>query len=165
MESQLPYYKEPNQIPGYLPSIHEIHAATITLPTNISSTRIVVIENKFVVKYGPYVPEIEGFNLLFVERMMPSIPSPRLYAMFREAEMLYLVMDYLPGKTLSSLWPTLSIQAKKSITHQLRGILDKMRSVPAPQEGEFFASLRNSRSGNGWLVPCLLGVRECICNF
>jgi hypothetical protein len=129
---QCPYYKALAYLPGQLPSIEEIEAATETLPTNHYGSRIVIIRDLFVVKYGAYVLENEGFALLFLENQL-TIPAPTLYAMFRQDSKLYLVMEYLPGVKLSELWPSLSVPDKLSISQQLRGFMDKMRSIQAPK--------------------------------
>jgi hypothetical protein len=41
---------------------------------------MVVIRDRYVVKYGPLVTENKGHALLFVEQRL-NIPAPRLYAM------------------------------------------------------------------------------------
>ncbi|EEP80634.1 predicted protein [Uncinocarpus reesii 1704] len=140
MSVALPYFKDASLLPGPLPTQEEIETATEALPTIRDPTydgRIVVIRNLYVVKYGNFVMENEGHVLLYIERHL-SIPAPRLYAMYRKDEKLYIVMDYIPGENLHTLWPSLSTVEKSFILGQLRAILDKMRSLPAP---DFFGSV------------------------
>lgn len=45
---------------------------------------------------------------------------------------LYLVMEHIQGDDLESCWPTLSNQARNSISEQLRTAFTQMRSLSAP---------------------------------
>lgn len=70
MSFSLPYYRDPGQLPGHLPDQHGIAKATKILPTIRSADyggRLVVVRDLYVVKYGPYVNENEGYVLLFIE--------------------------------------------------------------------------------------------------
>jgi hypothetical protein len=133
MTHQFPYYRDPSQLPGPLPSIEEIHACPVTFGTSRYLGRIVLVRDTFIVKYGVHVHENEGSSLLLLERQT-SVPAPRLYAMFRRDGAIYLIMEYLPGTPLDKLWPTLSESDKDSITQQLRTIVDHMRSLQAPSQ-------------------------------
>lgn len=130
----LPYFRHPDELPAALPTSNEIETALATLPTTRHPEfdgRLVVIRKHFVVKYGQRVTENEGNALLFIEKHL-SIPTPRLYAMYRDKEQLFLVMQFMPGKDLKSSWPSLSEGEKVSISGQLRNIWDSMRSLPSP---------------------------------
>jgi len=131
----LPYFRHPDELPAALPTRTEIEAATTTLPTTRHAAydgRIVVIGEHFVVKYGQRVSENEGYAMLYIENHLSSFPAPRLYAMYRAEERLFLVMELMPGKDLESFWPHLSEDDKVSISQQLRSIWDRMRSLPSP---------------------------------
>lgn len=137
MAVTLPYYRESDQLPSPLPDQHEISTATHHLPTIRNPDydgRIVVIRNQYVVKYGTYVNENEGHALLFIERHL-SIPVPRLYAMYRDANKVYLIMQYIPGIELHVLWPSLSEEEKGSIMGQLQQIFRDIQSLPS--EGSY----------------------------
>lgn len=134
MSFSLSYYREQIHLPGPLPSLDEIESATRTLPTIRNpdcNGRIVVIRDLYVVKYGAHVYENEGHTLLFLERC-PSVPVPRLYAMYRDSGKLYIVMQLMPGTELEGLWPSLSEIEKSSIAGQLRSIFQEIRSLPSP---------------------------------
>ncbi|KAF2455602.1 kinase-like domain-containing protein [Lineolata rhizophorae] len=134
MSISLPFYRAPEQLPSPLPTLQDIEAATKELPTIRNPDydgRIVAIRDQYVVKYGTYVAENEGQTLLFIEQHL-RIPIPRLYAMYRHDGKLYLVMELIPGTELRLLWPSLSAEDKRSIAEQLRGIFDKLRSLPSP---------------------------------
>ncbi|KAJ5569541.1 Phosphotransferase enzyme family protein [Penicillium hispanicum] len=97
MSFSLPYYRDADRLPGPLPDQDEIECATQTLPKRSDyGGRLVVIRDKYVVKYGPLVTENEGYALLFVEERL-NIAAPRLYAMYRDRDTLYIVMEYIPG--------------------------------------------------------------------
>ncbi|KAJ6041589.1 Phosphotransferase enzyme family protein [Penicillium canescens] len=100
MHFSLPYYRDAGQLPGPLPDQSEIKRATRTLPKRSDyGGRLVVIREKYVVKYGPLVTENEGYTLLFVEKRL-NIAVPRLYAMYRDRDILYIVMEYIPSISL-----------------------------------------------------------------
>lgn len=132
--ASLPFYREPAQLSGLLHEQDEIEAVTHILPTIRSvdyGGRLVVIREIYVVKYGPFISENEGHALLFLERNL-SIPVPRLYAMYRNADKLYIVMQYIPGTELQDLWPSLSGREKNWLLGQLRSIFQDIRSLSPP---------------------------------
>jgi aminoglycoside phosphotransferase (APT) family kinase protein len=107
--------------------------ATLSLPTirDPRYGRIVIVKGCFVVKYGMLMTENEGHALLLLEKYI-IIPAPRLYAMYREGETLYLVMGLMLGRQLGLIWDDLSEEEKLPILKHLRSILDYMRSLPPP---------------------------------
>jgi len=120
MSFSLPYYRELDQLPGPLPEQQEIHEATKTLPTIRDPEyggRLVVVRELFVVKYGRHVSKNEGYALLFIEQRL-SIPAPRLHAMYRNEDKVYIVMDYIPGVSLGQVWPSLSENSKHFLIGQ-----------------------------------------------
>lgn len=129
----LPWFRDEHELPRRLPTIDEIEAASIEFPCifDPSSRRVIQIDEVFVVKYGPAVFENEGHALLAIEKTQ-SIPAPRLYAMYRQDEKLYIIMEYIPGHRLSDIWPLLSETGKLSIANHLREIFDKLRALPSP---------------------------------
>jgi hypothetical protein len=150
----LPYFCDPANLPDALPTLSEIEMATSNLPTirDPRHGRIVLVKGCFVVKYGTLVTENEGHALLFLEKH-PFIPAPRLYAMYREDNKLYLIMSLMRGRRLELVWGDLFEHEKLHIVKQLRSIWDYIRSLPSP-------SLFSSISGGPlrhhfflWLEP------------
>jgi serine/threonine protein kinase len=132
MPFPFPYYRDAGQLLGPLPDQNEIERATRTLPKRSDySGRLVVIRDKYVVKYGPLVTENEGYALLFVEERL-NVAAPRLYAMYRDRDTLYIIMEYIRGISLEMAWPSLTEANKHSIVGQLRCIFDQMRALPSP---------------------------------
>ncbi|KAJ6008470.1 phosphotransferase enzyme family protein [Penicillium herquei] len=60
-----------------------------------------------------------------------DIAAPRLYAMYRYRDTLYIIMEYIPGISLGMAWPSLTEANKHSIVGKLRCIFDKMRALPS----------------------------------
>jgi hypothetical protein len=105
---KLPHLRPPDQLPRHLPSTDEILAGK-PIPTNRGEDgRVVIVGDYSVVKYGIQIRENEGFALLLLENY-PSIPSPQLYAIWRHGDVLYLVMELIPGRNLRASWGTLSV--------------------------------------------------------
>lgn len=132
----LPYFCDSGELPTPLPSMDEILAADQTFPTNTEDKcrQVVLVKENFIVKHGvsPWVSENEGHALLLLAKY-PSIPAPRLYAMYRNEEnRLFLVMEYKPGTPLNTVWDGLSEYDKLDITGQLRDIFAQVRQIPSP---------------------------------
>lgn len=136
----LPYFRDPNELPAPLPTVEAIRSATTVLQGHEewSTQKIVVLGQHFLVKYGARTKVEEGENLLFVEKHL-LIPAPRLYAMWRDEDVVYIVMELIQGVTLESLWSTLDDHDKIHILDKLRPIFAKMRSLPHPG---FYGSIR-----------------------
>lgn len=129
----LPWIRHHSELPGPLPTKSQIENATMEFPSifDASSRRTVLVNGLFVVKYGPALAENEGHALLLVESY-PSIPTPRLYAMYREEGKLYIIMEYIAGQRLSDVWQHLSEDEKLPIVSQLRLAFESLRSIPSP---------------------------------
>ncbi|KAK4132657.1 phosphotransferase family protein [Trichocladium antarcticum] len=135
----LPYFCDPNQLPGPLPSRSEIHSSQL-LPCAYEPKykAIVLVRHKFIVKHGlsPWVVENEGHALLLVGQHL-SVAVPRLYAMYREGERLFLVMEFKQGVQLKAVWDSLSEKDKSAIAGQLRDMFTQVRAIPPPASFRF----------------------------
>ncbi|EIT80756.1 kinase-like domain-containing protein [Aspergillus flavus] len=168
--TKLPFFRDLNQLPCPLPTTEDIEAGTI-LPTKserISGDHghVAVVGDHFVVKYGQFILENEGHALLLLEKY-PSIPVPRLYAMYRKDDILYLVMQLLPGADLSKLWGELSCNEKASICDQLKEAFAQIRTIPSPG---YFGSVTGGPVQHrffGWVEsdPRIMGPFETLEDF
>lgn len=129
---ELPYFADASSLPAPLPTEDDLESAeplpSIYPPEYRSN---VSVGGVFVVKYGSGVKENEGRALLALERF-PSIPSPKLYAMYRRGDKLYIVMGFERGAQLSEAWDTMSEPAKADVAAQLRAIMTDLRGIPSP---------------------------------
>ncbi|KAI1501060.1 hypothetical protein F5X99DRAFT_409372 [Biscogniauxia marginata] len=108
---KLPYFRDAAELPGPLPTPMEIRD---TSTPELSPRR------------SAWGDSNGGGNaLLFVEKHL-HISAPRLYAMYRDSPNgpLYLVIEYIRGVNLESLWNSFSVEAKSSIAMQLRHMFE-----------------------------------------
>ncbi|QKX63469.1 uncharacterized protein TRUGW13939_10639 [Talaromyces rugulosus] len=122
-----------------LPTIDEIRACTNVL-WETRASKIVAVNDDIVVKYGGCIDVWEGQSLVYLERYVPEVPAPRLYAMYYDSEQLFLVMQRAPGVQLNSIWPSLAQSEKDDIIAQLQVIFNAMRKAECPWP-DFFGGL------------------------
>ncbi|QVM08121.1 hypothetical protein D8B26_002817 [Coccidioides posadasii str. Silveira] len=106
-----------------LPTPDEIRACT-TILWERSSVKVVAVNDEIVVKFGTSLNAWEGQALVYLERYVPSVPAPRLYAMYRDAKQLFLVMQRAPD----------------DIVTELRKAVDTLRQAKSPWP-DFYGSL------------------------
>lgn len=134
---KLPFFCNPAELPEPLPSLNEIHTSESVLSPRrdgwVGDGGVCVVRGIYLVKYGINLTENEGNALLFVEKHL-GIPAPRLYAMYRDldSKVLYIVMEYIQGTNMESVWKTLPVEAKTSIASQLQQIFAQIRSFSPP---------------------------------
>ncbi|KAL6240225.1 hypothetical protein RBB50_012885 [Rhinocladiella similis] len=129
--TKIPFLRSSNDLPGPLPTSSQIRESpTIIHGVDPYADKRVVIVGPYVVKYGKGVSLLEGQNLLFIEENFPQVPAPKLYAMWRDAEEVFLVMEQIQGQTLDTLWPTLGDEDKVIILNKLRDIFESLHSPP-----------------------------------
>jgi hypothetical protein len=87
-------------------------------------------------------PNVQEITSNLPTTKLPSIPAPRLYAMYREDGVLYIIMQLLPGLDLQQLWGGLSENEKASVCGQLKTAFDQIRSIPSPG---YFGSVTGGR--------------------
>lgn len=126
-----------------LPSPAEIRACANIISERTGQT-IVTTNPEIIVKYGLGTPEREGQTLLFLEQYAPEVQAPRLYAMYRDGEHTLIVMERIPGTTLSRVWADLSSLEKKAVCTQLRIALESLRKTTCHGLG-FYGAVDESR--------------------
>ncbi|KAK0702367.1 hypothetical protein B0H67DRAFT_558658 [Lasiosphaeris hirsuta] len=77
-------------------------------------------------------PVQEGQSTLFVRRTT-GIPVPTVYAFFRDDKTLLevVILEYISGEGLDSLWPRLDQPASEAMLTTLRAYLDELRRLPS----------------------------------
>ncbi|CDM38238.1 hypothetical protein DTO013E5_8665 [Penicillium roqueforti] len=122
-----------------LPTTDEIRACTNVLWETMAS-KIVAVNDDIVAKYGGTVNAWEGQALVYLERYVPGVPAPRLYAMYYESKQVFMIMQRVPGVPLNSIWPSLVDSEKDDIIAKLKLISDTMRKAECPWP-DFFGGL------------------------
>lgn len=127
----LPYFAP--DIPGPLPTRSEIESGKVM--SDNRQFRVVEVNENFVVKYGGAKRLVlEGESMLFVQKHVPCVRLPRVYALYSDSETMenYIVMENITGSKLSDVWSTLSHEDKEDVTRTLKGYMDALRRVPSP---------------------------------
>ena len=101
---------------------------------------MVAINDDVVVIFGGGINPWEGQALIYLERPVPAVPAPRLYAMYYESKQLFLVMSRAPGVPLNTIWSSLADSEKDDIVAKLQSIFDTMRKAECPWP-DFYGSL------------------------
>lgn len=130
----LPYRRTGSELQATLPTAAEIRSSQGKKYKSAQRT-IVVTSPGIIVKYGRFVREREGQALLFLEHI--DVPTPRLYAMFKDDGETFLVMEYFEGDSLETLWEDLTDEHKDEIMNELRSIFIRLRKVPCPWPFKF----------------------------
>ncbi|OJJ72572.1 hypothetical protein ASPBRDRAFT_54390 [Aspergillus brasiliensis CBS 101740] len=122
-----------------LPATDEIRACTNILWETMAS-KVVTVDDNILVKYGGCINTWEGQALVYLERHVPQVPAPRLYAMYYEGKQLFLIMQRVPGVQPDAIWPSLTSSEKDGIIAKLQSIFDAMRKAECPWP-DFFGGL------------------------
>ncbi|KAM0228839.1 hypothetical protein ACHAPO_010476 [Fusarium lateritium] len=123
-----------------IPTIAEIRASTELLSPPDASAKVVKV-GTFAVKFGHTVSLQEADALRFVSTNS-KVPVPEVFETIVELEtgVTFIIMEYIDGKTLGDLWPSLEASDKLEITNQLRAALQNLRSLE-PQSPSYFGSV------------------------
>jgi aminoglycoside phosphotransferase len=62
-----------------------------------------------------------------------SLPVPKVYCAFIHKEQIYIAMERLPGDKLAKGWADRSPESKQKIHHQLKAMVDELRSIEPPK--------------------------------
>ncbi|KAL5343488.1 hypothetical protein BJX70DRAFT_408261 [Aspergillus crustosus] len=126
-----------------LPSTDEILACTDFLWNAFH--KVVAVNDEIVVKYGGGINPAEGQALIYLERYVPQVPAPRLYAMYRENEQTFLIMQRVPGVQLDKVWSSLTESEKDDIISKLSPFQGEAAFVAGLAENFRALTERNQR--------------------
>lgn len=132
---ELPYFAPRHRLPAPLPTQAAIEASGQVLQ-ECTGRRVVLYDDCYIVKYGANVSLTEGENLLFV-RETQAVPVPEVFALYsttdeRGHSIKFIVMEYIPGQGLNTLWTRLDPPQKAKLSSALRLHFDALRNIPAP---------------------------------
>jgi hypothetical protein len=113
-----------------LPTPEEVEASSDVLLEGCTC-RVVGLGD-CIVKYGKGIHLMEADSLSFVSTNT-SIPTPKLIGTYSHADKTYIFMSRLPGKPLAHTISTLSQDEFNSITGELKGMTDELRSLRSNQ--------------------------------
>eukprot|EP00177_Eucheuma_denticulatum_P001342 GFKZ01002437.1.p1 GENE.GFKZ01002437.1~~GFKZ01002437.1.p1 ORF type:complete len:274 (+),score=19.16 GFKZ01002437.1:747-1568(+) len=108
----------------YLPDPSEL---CITSVESRGETTLVRINSHVLLKYGPTVRPVEADTLRFIAKNT-SIPVPKVYGVHIDDDSVaYIIMQYIGGENLLSVWSSLRNSEKEAIGEQLKGFLRDLR--------------------------------------
>ncbi|KAJ5704586.1 phosphotransferase enzyme family protein, partial [Penicillium majusculum] len=94
------------------------------------------VERRYRCKIRGGVDDWEGQALVYLERYVPEVPAPRLYAMYYDSKQVFLIMQRIPFGPLAQC-------EKDEIIAKLQRIFDAMRKAECPWP-DFFGGLDGS---------------------
>ena len=119
-------------IPRALPTYKEIEDSDTVLIA-YGDRKVVRVGSHFVVKYGEGIDTTEGENMLYVQRTT-NVKVPKVYAIYTDSRSGKhgIIMEFMEGETLASIWPNLNVTQKMSITSKLKNFYDELHQLPSP---------------------------------
>lgn len=108
-------------------------------PYTISETpwgsNITRIDSNVVMKTSPRCHPSEFAAMRYVAKHVPSVPVPTAH--FAQWNLPggrgRIVMEYVPGKTLHAVWPTLPSDRKERVCRDTWEIIQTLRAIPRPE--------------------------------
>jgi hypothetical protein len=95
-----------------------------------------------IVKYGEDITVSEAHCLRALRRLLPGeVPVPEVYGWCEDGGEVFIYMELIAGVTLESQWATLSDQAKKEVSSQLRTIVKGLRKLHQDPSDQFLGKL------------------------
>ena len=151
------------------PTLEEIEATGLLLFQQCN-TRVHLLPNNTVVKYGPYIFIEEAATLQFLNKNRPDLLAPRLYGVRiqygpvldhegytgSDALQTCIFMSYIPGESLAALLPMMDEATMSTIAYEIKLEVDKLRSLPA--EG-YIGSVNRGQCLDVLFRPVANGVR------
>lgn len=119
-------------------SATEIEHALMQLPQalergetlhNMSGRQIVGLDKGVVVKCGLGVDPAEHYLLGYLQEHCPTMRSPEPLGFILLRHQPYLFMTRIPGVTLHSRWPSMSVSQKKSVCSKLDAMLSDLHGL------------------------------------
>lgn len=120
--SEIPFFARSSRLPATLPTPEAIESCKKVIKEGYGR-RIIQFGQHFIVKHGTRVSVMEGQNLLYVKKT-EAVPIPEVYALYTRINLdgrlaTYIIMEYIPGKTLEAAWPNLSFHERHGVALQL----------------------------------------------
>ncbi|KAF5376427.1 hypothetical protein D9615_008632 [Tricholomella constricta] len=97
---------------------------------NYSGRQVVALDTTVVVKCGPGLDPAEHYLLDYLRVHCPATRSPEPLGYVLIDQKPHLFMTRIPGVTLHSRWPTMSISQKESVCSTLNTMLSELHNIP-----------------------------------
>ncbi|CAN8095480.1 unnamed protein product [Discula destructiva] len=120
------------EVPATLPTTSEILASDVDFPCIFNKRAIRLVGKHFIVKHGDIKLD-EAENMHFVaENSGGKITVPKLYAAYHDEETKsnFIIMEYVKGQSLESVWDELGKDGRTHVAKKLHGMFDAIRSIP-----------------------------------
>ena len=110
--------------------LYSPHCANMTTGTVLSNneSRVIRVGENIAVKFGEEVVPEEAEALKFV-KSSTSIPVPEVFGVLKRGKVCYIVLEYIAGRTLTDIWPTLSVESKNNISKKLKGCFEDLNGI------------------------------------
>lgn len=132
------------------PSIAEILEASEVLSSQ-SGAKVVKARNAFVVKYGGRVSFSEAETMRYVSENS-DVPVPKVLGTMTDpnnANIQYIVMEFVEGQCLDVIWSDLSATEKDDVKFQLKAAVNSMRLMP---DQGYIGSVGHQRRCDGMFI-------------
>lgn len=96
------------------------------------SPKVVRIPFRQLVKFRCHRSEFEAMGFVSANT---TIPIPRVTEVYNDGELQHLVMEYVEGELLDTVWQTMTAQEKQAIVEELTSYVDQLRSLVPSRPG------------------------------
>ncbi|KAF1835332.1 kinase-like protein [Decorospora gaudefroyi] len=93
---------------------------------------VLFLSDKICVKYGSYTTLAEASTMQFIAKHT-SIPVPRVYCAFQHKNRTYIVMERIPGESISNGWLKRLEPVRARMLEQLKRMIEDMRRILPPE--------------------------------
>lgn len=109
----------------------QLTQAEVLSASKHSKKKVLKINSNTVVKLAPNLEMTEVDNIGFIHSHT-TIPVPKILNVYEKEGYQYIVMEFLDGEKLESVWPNLSPAERESICSELHEYLCQMRRTLPP---------------------------------
>lgn len=127
----------------YLAGIHpDPRRVHWTAASHARPPPVVFEEMNLFVKWGSWTKISEAQCLYAVRRLLKDdVPVPEVYGWRTEGNVKYIYMEYVKGKSLDQVWPTMGLEDKAGVCRELRTIFQRLRQVEQDPEDPFIGAM------------------------
>ena len=113
-------------------SANDIAEATVLQSFRGNPRKVLQISTDVVAKLGPGLDLVEAETMRYV-RQHTSIPVPRVLGAYEKEGCRHILMEFIDGDMLHSVWETLPPQERSTIAKELGAYVREMRRLQCPE--------------------------------